>query len=139
MPIRYENDLCNVSWERCTEIFQAVGWGTRAPEVIRRAFEKSTFVRIAFDGDKIVGFGRTVDDGKYYALIADLIVDPEYQKMGIGTRILNELKDELSEFVFTTLTAAPGKEDFYLSRGWKKQTSALIWPRSQGQAKIYAQ
>jgi len=139
MQIRYENDLRGISWERCTELFQAVGWGTRAPEDIRRAFEKSTFVRIAFDQDKIVGFGRTVDDGKYYALIADLIVDPAYQGKGIGTRILKELKDQLAGFLFTTLTAAPGKDGFYLSRGWKKQTAAFIWPRSQSQAKLYAQ
>ena len=130
MSIRYQKNLHDVSWNRISELFQSVGWGIRSPEDIKKTFNKSTHVRIAYAGSNIVAFGRTIDDGKYYAVIVDLVVDPLYQKKGIGKKILSELRDELKDYIVTTLTAAPGRDNFYLQQGWKRQTSAFIWPRS---------
>jgi GNAT superfamily N-acetyltransferase len=129
MNIRYQKDLDGISWERIAELFQSVGWGIRNPVEIERAFMESSHVRVAQDGSNIIAFGRTVDDGKYYALIVDLVVDPMYQGRGIGKKILEELCDELRDYNSTTLTAARGKDNFYLKQGWKRQTSAFIWPR----------
>ena len=94
---------------------------------------ESSYVRIAIDGSNIIGFGRTVDDGKYYAIIADLVVDPMYQNKKIGKKILDELCEDLRNYKFTTLTAAVGKDKFYLKQGWKRQKSAFLWPRSPKQ------
>jgi GNAT superfamily N-acetyltransferase len=95
---------------------------------LRQAFEKSTYVRIAYDQDKIVGAGRTVDDGKYYGMIVDLVVDPDYQGQGIGSTILHQLREEMAGFRVIGLRAASGKRDFYLKHGWKKSESAFHWP-----------
>jgi GNAT superfamily N-acetyltransferase len=138
LDIRYSNSTENVAWKEVVDLFNAVGWAPRLPREIEEAFSRSTHVRIAYSGDKIVGFGRTVDDGKYYAAIVDLIVDPMYQGKGIGTRILNELKDSLQSYIFTTLIAAPGKDGFYMRKGWFRQKSAFIWPRSEKQEEQYA-
>ncbi len=79
----------------------------------------------AYDGIELVGFGRTVDDGKYYALIVDLIVSPKYQGKGIGGKILHELKDALEDYYFITLTSDVNKEGFYLKQGWKKTKNSI--------------
>ncbi len=138
MDIRYANSSENVSWQEVVNLFQAVGWAPRLPGEIEEAFSRSTHVRIAYYGDKIVGFGRTVDDGKYYATIVDLIVDPLYQGRGIGTRILNELRDAVQNYIFTILIAAPGKDGFYIKQRWLRQKSGFIWPRSKKQEEQYA-
>ena len=138
MNIRYVVSLDGVVWERISGIFDAVGWGTRSPTELEQAFQTSTYVRIAYDNEKIVGFGRTVDDGRYYALIVDLLVDPEYQRKGIGTTILRQLRDDLDGYIFTSLTATIGKELFYQKQGWKKQISAYFWPRSKKQEELYS-
>lgn len=138
MEIRYSSNLENISWEEIVNLFNAVGWTPRLPSEIEISFRKSTHVRIAYSGDKIVGFGRTVDDGKYYALIADLVVDPKHQGKGIGTRILRELRDVLKDYIFTSLIAAPGKDGFYVQQGWFRQKSAYMWPRSKKQEEEYA-
>ena len=80
-----------------------------------------------------MGFGRTVDDGKYYALLVDVIVHPEHQSKGIGTQIVNELKSRLIGYNFITLTAVPNKEGFYQKIGWEKQKSAYIFPKDDKQ------
>ena len=105
---------------------------------LKESFQKSSYVRIAYENEKLVGFGRTVDDGRYYALIVDLLVDPEYQRKGIGTAILKELKDDLDGYIFTSLTATIGKESFYQKQGWKEQMSAFFWPRSKKQEELYS-
>ena len=138
MNIRYKNNLDGISWERISEIFEAVGWGRRNPKELKQSFEKSSYVRIAYDKEKIVGFGRTVDDGQYYALIVDVLIDPEYQRKGVGATILKELKNDLEQYLFTTLTAATGKDLFYEKQGWKKQNSAYLWPRSKKQEELYS-
>ena len=39
----------------------------------------------------------------------------------------------MKDYFFVTLTAAPGKAPFYDKMGWKKQTSAFIWPTGKKQ------
>jgi aralkylamine N-acetyltransferase len=134
MEIVYSSDLARVDWQRISELFALIGWGHRSPSDIEAAFRKSSFVRFAYSDGVLVGFGRTVDDGKYYASIVDLIVHPEFQGKGIGSSILTYLKNSLEGYIFTTLTSAIGKESFYEKQGWKKQTTSFIWPRSVKQA-----
>ena len=130
--ITYRSDLNGISWKRISELMEKVGWDLRRPEELRLAFKKSTYLRIAFAGDRIVGFGRTIDDGKFYGMIVDLVVDPDFQGRGIGSRILRELREEMKGFKIISLRAASGKHDFYLKRGWKKSNSAFSWKSGAG-------
>ena len=135
MNVEFNSDIKVVSWQRVSELFSLVGWGVRNLEEIKSAFEKSSFVRFAYLDNVLVGFGRTVDDGRYYALIVDLVVHPDFQNQGIGSNILIYLKNSLDEYKFTTLTSAVGKESFYEKQGWKRQVTSFIWPRSEKQRK----
>lgn len=57
-----------------------VGWNERHPDDIKISFERSTFKVFVFDeSENIIAFGRTLDDGKFYAQLADIIVDPDHQ------------------------------------------------------------
>lgn len=42
----------------------------------------------AYDGSRLVGFGRVVSDRVLHAMIYDMIVLPGYQGKGIGTMVL---------------------------------------------------
>ncbi|MCP4443285.1 MAG: GNAT family N-acetyltransferase [Aureispira sp.] len=139
LNIKYKYSPENISWAQVVELFGLVGWGTRVETEIKAAFEQSTYCCFALDGDNLVGFGRTVDDGQYYALIVDLVIHPDYQKQGIGSQLLELLKKELSSYLFVTLSAAPGKHGFYLKQEWKKQSSAFIWPRNSQQEKEHCE
>lgn len=139
MSIIYKVNSDGIDWNSVARLFAAVEWGKRESAELEAAFTASSHVRFAFKEDELVGFGRTVDDGKYYALIVDLVVSPEYQGMGVGSKILSDLKNSLAGYCFTTLTSAVGKESFYLKQGWAKQTTAFIWPRSNNQRKNHVE
>ena len=72
-----------------------------------------------------MGVARLVSDEGYVAIIADVIVLPEYQENGIGKtmmrKIMTFIKDGLSEgqFVFVNLMAAKDRESFYAQFGFE--------------------
>jgi GNAT superfamily N-acetyltransferase len=139
MEVSINPDLETIDWKIISKMFQEVNWGIRQPEAIKNAFKKSAVTCFIKDKDVIVGFGRTVDDGQYYALLVDVVVHPKYQSKGIGTQIVNALKNRLKGYNFITLTAAPNKEGFYEKIGWKKQTSAYIFPKDDKQLKEHCE
>jgi ribosomal protein S18 acetylase RimI-like enzyme len=133
MKVLENPNLDSIDWDHIISIYESVNWKGRTVKDIKRAFQKSTFTCFVYEKDEIVGFGRTFDDGQYYGTICDLVIHPDSQGQGYGKIILNNLKGRMEGFLFTTLTAAPGKAPFYDKMGWKKQTSAYIWPTNQKQ------
>ncbi|MFA9218412.1 MAG: GNAT family N-acetyltransferase [Sphingomonadaceae bacterium] len=127
----------DADWDRVVALFEQVGWTGRRPDQIRQAFEKSSHVIFIYDADELLAFGRTVDDGQYYALLVDVVVHPERQQAGLGRAVVDYLREKLHGYRFITLTAAPGKEAFYLKLGWQRQGSALIWPVSDEQRSLH--
>ena len=113
-----------------------MGWGARAPDDIRAAFSRSTFKAFAYEGDELLGFGRTIDDGKFYATVVDVVVSPACQRKGVGRAIVEDLQGRMKGFLVTTLTAAPDVQPFYEKLGWRKLTTGMIRPRSKEQARL---
>ncbi len=67
---------------------------------------------------------RVISDGGYVALIADVIVMPEFQGMGIGKTIMKMVMEYFSgileegDKIFINLMAAKGRESFYKQFGF---------------------
>jgi ribosomal protein S18 acetylase RimI-like enzyme len=92
-------------------------------EKLKRAFDNSLFILGAFDGSKLVGFIRCVGDGEHILLVQDLIVDPDYQKQGIGTYLFKKVLEKYSSVrMFMVITDKDDVVDnkFYQSFGMKK-------------------
>ena len=76
-------------------------------------------------GDRLIGMGRMVGDGAMYWYLQEIIVLPEYQKQGVGTKIVNHLVDyavsHSTTGKFTTIggVSAKGKEEFYSKLGFE--------------------
>jgi aralkylamine N-acetyltransferase len=132
--MRIERSDAAISWQDVTELFKAVGWGERSPDEVQAAFARSTFKVFAFDDVKLLGFGRTIDDGRFYANIVDVVVSPTHQRQGVGRAIVEDLQSRLNGFLVVTLTAAPEVQRFYRRLGWRHQTTAMMRPRSKEQA-----
>lgn len=132
-------DLDLVDWARILELFQKVNWRNRVAGEVHRAFVQSTVTLFVYHQGKIIAFGRVVGDGRYYAMLADVVVDPDYQGGGLGKYIVNTLNGQLRDYHFVNLTAAPGADRFYKSIGWKKQTTSFIWPQGPKQLRQHCE
>jgi len=134
-------DLETIDWKMVGELIEKVGWSPRDPEDIKHSFKHSTFkVFVYDDSGKIIAFGRTVDDGRFYAQLADIIVDPDHQGEGLGELVVKTLTEQLMDYHFITLTSATERADmFYRHLGWKKQSTAFIYPLSEKQIRLHVE
>ena len=103
---------------------ESVGWTNFSVEQTERGLSRSLYSIAAFDAREPVGMGRIVGDG-IYNVICDIVVSPDYQGKGLGTRIMDRLLDFLKEQTpengrtSVQLIAEKGKESFYERFGFE--------------------
>ncbi len=83
----------NYKSEEILNLYNSVGWCsyTDRPEMLEHAFEHSLKIIGAYAGEKLVGIIRAVGDGYSVLFIQDILVLPEYQRKGIGTKLLETM------------------------------------------------
>jgi GNAT superfamily N-acetyltransferase len=97
----------------------AVGWRSSALDdaCVQAALDRTWNV-VAREAGHVVGIGRLLDDGAFYATIWDVIVVPEAQRRGIGTAILERLLEEASPRAIVALVASPAGKTLYERYGF---------------------
>jgi ribosomal protein S18 acetylase RimI-like enzyme len=108
------------------DLFESTGWYEKYQldaDQLYQALQHSWHSVSAYDGDRLVGFGRAISDGTLHALIAEMIVLPSYQGRGIGNRILKELvaRCQSNGVRDIQLFCAKGKVGFYEKHGFVKR------------------
>ncbi len=124
MNIKFQYNCLNVDWNDVSNILKEVGMTYFEGEMHKKAFENSHTVVFAFDGRKLIGFGRAISDGVYQAAIYDIAVLPEYQGKKIGSAIINHILRITPDCNFI-LYASPGKEIFYEKQNFKQMKTGM--------------
>ncbi len=109
-------------------IYEAVGWTnyTQNPEMLEVAYKNSLHVLAAFNEKGIlVGVLRAVGDGASILFIQDILVTPEYQHQGIGTKLLQQTLEKYKNVYQIQLATDNSMKtiSFYESNGFTSLTS----------------
>ncbi|MCH2222838.1 MAG: GNAT family N-acetyltransferase, partial [Dechloromonas sp.] len=80
----------------------------------------------AWHGTQLVGIARALTDFSYVAYLADLAVDADYQKQGIGKRLIEETQSRLGASCMLVLLAAPKANDYYPKLGFEHNPRAWM-------------
>ncbi|BDR60807.1 GNAT family N-acetyltransferase [Lactobacillus xylocopicola] len=85
------NTSKNIDLDQLIKLYTSVGWTayTQSPENLSAAVANSLTVITAIDAGQLVGLIRLVGDGLSIIYVQDLLVQPTYQRRGIGTQLLN--------------------------------------------------
>lgn len=102
--------------------------GDYAPAQTRRALEKTLNIT-AYDGGRLTGCLRILTDGYYFGTITELLVLPEYQRQGIGSRLLELARENAPTLLY--FGAQPGVEAFYEKNGCQKGMQAYTIPKAK--------
>ena len=126
--IKYEEKIPKP--EEYNYISESVGWGTREKHIIEIALNNSLYSICAYDGDKMIGYGRIIGDKTMFLYIQDIMVVQEYQSKKVGTHIMEnilnyvkKLKKESQE-IRTYIGPSKGKESFYERFGFISREDA---------------
>ena len=78
------------------ELFLSVNWlSGKYPSRLIKALKSSSLVITAWDGSKLVGLIRALDDGEMVAFLHYLLVRPDYQGNGIAAQLLTITKKKI--------------------------------------------
>lgn len=78
----------------------------------------------AYENESLVGCLRVLSDGYYFGTITELLILPEYQKQGIGTKLLQLAREHTPTMLY--FGAQPGVEVFYEKNGCQRGLAAYI-------------
>jgi len=129
MNITYQ-DQAELAVEQVINLYKASTLGERRPvdrpDIFEGMIENADIIITAWHEDRLVGICRTLTDYTYVAYIADLAVDEEYQKKGIGKNLMEETKKRLDKECLIVLLAAPKANEYYEPLGFEHNPRAWV-------------
>ena len=113
-----------IGLEALNELTEAVGWGRRADDKWQEILTRSKYVYSLWSEEKLVGFGRVLEDGTM-AMFYDIAVHPEYQGKGLGMRIMRYLLEQVRGKGYASIglfawDKNPGAIEFYEKLGFDR-------------------
>ncbi|MFC2034424.1 GNAT family N-acetyltransferase [Chloroflexota bacterium] len=119
MNIRYD-DCKEIDKDSLQKLFLSVEWDSgNYPEQLQEAIRTSHRVITAWDGDNLVGLINTIADNAMNTFIPYTVVKPEYQRQGIGKRLVEIILGEYNDYARRVLIAYGDVIDFYRKCGFE--------------------
>jgi len=122
-----------ITTEQVVSLFR--GSGLRRPidnpERIQKMPENANLILTAWDGEQLVGIARCLTDFSYCCYLSDLAVRRNYQRMGIGKRLIQQLRQTLRDEGMILLLAAPEAMNYYPRLGFEKVNNTWQIPRKR--------
>ncbi len=102
------------------------GWAHRVadPERFARMMQGSNCTVVAWDGGRVVGFGRALCDGVSNGYLSMVAVAEDRRGQGIGRELVRRLMGDDPEITWT-LRAGRGSEGFWRKMGFAASEIAM--------------
>jgi predicted N-acetyltransferase YhbS len=129
MEIKYRKNAA-ISVEQAVELYKSSTLGERRPvdrpDIFEGMLKNANLTISAWYENKLIGISRALTDFTYVAYLADLAVDVEYQKQGIGKRLIEETRSCLEKECMVVLLAAPKANGYYSKLGFEHNPRAWV-------------
>lgn len=113
--------------EQAQSLFLSVGWVSgQYPSRLYKALLNSSTVISAWDGDKLVGLVRLLDDSEMVAYMHYVLVDPEYQGKGIAGNMIGLVKEKYKNYLYIEIMPEESKNAaFYERHGFQIMSDGI--------------
>lgn len=127
MDITYKIKKDNLTAELVKDLYQSSGLN-RPDDLkqIQSMIDHANIVITAWHGEKLIGFLRAFTDYCFDCYVNDLAVDRQYQRRGIGKRLLSKLQGLLNNEVMILVVASKEAIDFYPRLGFRHFSDSNI-------------
>jgi ribosomal protein S18 acetylase RimI-like enzyme len=118
MNIAYK-DTKDFELKELQDLFLSVQWSSgHYPKKLSVAMKNSGAVFTAWDNEKLVGLINVLDDGVMTAYVHYLLVNPKYQRRGIGKKLVQLVSKKYEGYLRIVLIAYNKEIDFYKQCGF---------------------
>ena len=118
MSIEYR-EVKEFSVGELEKLFLSVDWSSgEHPEKLQQVMKNSDAVYSAWDNDKLVGLINALSDGVMTTYFHYLLVAPDYQSKGIGSKLVELMLDKYQDYKTKLLIAYADKKEFYQQCGF---------------------
>lgn len=130
MPIIYKTDIVPTA-QQVIALYDKAGLPrpTNDAERIKKMYDNSNLIVTAWDNENLIGVSRCITDWVWSCYLADLAVDPDYQKSGMGKQLIDLTKEKLGEQSMILLLSVPTAMEYYPKVGFTKDDRAFLMPR----------
>ena len=112
--------------EELEDLFLSVEWSSgKYPDKLVISMKNFKTVFSAYDDDKLIGLICVMDDGIMNAYIHYLLVNPKYQKLGIGKHLVEMVKEKYKDYLRIAVIGYNKAVDFYKSLGFTKSEESF--------------
>ena len=116
MNIRYTEEKCFTP-EQVQALFRSVGWVSgEYPSRLHKALMHSSTVLTAWDGERLVGLARVLDDSEMVAYMHYVLVHPDYHGQGIAGRMIERVKAKYRDFLYLEIMPEERKNAAFYQR-----------------------
>ena len=90
------------------DLFSSVGWvSAQYPTRLYKALMHSSTVITAWDGDRLVGLVRVLDDSELVAYMHYVLVHPDYHGQGIAGTMVEMVKEKYKDYLYKKSARKP--------------------------------
>ncbi len=132
MEVTYKTDK-TISVENLIDVYKRSGIRRPVDDYQRmsKMLENANLVVTACLGEKLIGVARCFVDYGWVCYLSDLVVDRQYQKSGVGKRLIHEVTEEMGKHCQVVLLSGPGAMEYYPKVGFEKANHAFIIRRKE--------
>lgn len=88
-------------------------------QLTSRTPTENTPTATAWDGPRLVGLARALDDGELVAYLHYVLVDPAYQGQGIASGLIAQMKERFRNYLYLEVMPEESKNvTFYERQGF---------------------
>jgi len=121
MEIQIKEEVPSI--ENYINIRLKAGLSEKSTEAAKIGLKNGLFSLVAYDENSPIGIGRIIGDGGCFFEIVDIAVIPEYQKKGVGRKIMEGLMNYINKnapsTAYVSLMAYYGTPEFYQKFGFE--------------------
>lgn len=124
MGARITDSTDGMDWDQVKSDLAADDFDNgRTARALRRSFESSQHVAVAWDGDRVIGMARLLSDGVCNAYLLDVWTKSSHRRQGVASSMVRLLADRVpgQHIGLQTDDAA----EFYASLGFRPQPSFM--------------
>jgi len=114
--------------DQVIDLYRSSTLGERRPvdkrDVMQGMVENADLIITAWEESRLIGISRTLTDFWNVAYLADLAVDQDYQKRGIGTELVEKTRQALKPTCSIVLLSAPDANEYYPKIGFEPNPRA---------------